>query len=58
MPPAEAAVTQRWILVSLDHPTRVDLLVGAAGLSVLAHLEDLTARAGAAVSHLRRKYCF
>lgn len=29
VPPAEAAVTQRWILVSLDHPTRVSVLLGA-----------------------------
>jgi hypothetical protein len=29
VPPNEAAVTQRWILLSLDHPTRVGLLTGA-----------------------------
>jgi hypothetical protein len=29
VPPHEAAVTQRWILSSIDHPTRVVLLAGA-----------------------------
>lgn len=29
VPPREAAVTQRWILLSIDHPTRAALLAGA-----------------------------